>query len=388
MRVSYDPDLNADELAGAASRTPARSGVGPGLSASGLVPHGGLSASLGYAPPVAAAATLQPMAATYFRGSAAGGLLAGAQALSAPPPASTAARLPFVRTAVAASTAARQAPARVYEESIVTGDFRRVQGALGSVRIGVGLPFSSALGRQGGCCGGGGKDGSGELDGSDQESMYTGVGHVVQAGCKIAQGLLSGILLVLILQLSRLPNAADLVHFMGPILPPIRAMMHVLCVLAFIGSAELALETRTALGAWQSQYAVIADAASLRLSTSVRYTWTATGAYMLACITIFASMPTDAKLRTLGGLSDAELAANASVDGVVSSWKAAIIVRFALVLVGMLSGMAGSSTPTDVYRALKSAAEDEAELAQARATAGRRSSTATGGARPGEVTSA
>lgn len=399
-RAQADPDVS-----GAAPRTP--------VVLDSSVEQ--LSASYGYVAP-AATATMQPVAASYFGGGSNTLAMDVAATVMPVPAVSASAGLPprgplgalasavsstnrpaaSAGLGIASSGAGARRKVGVYEEDIATGDFRRVNAGLMQqigAKLGPTMTMSAALlqakhsrhkqGGGGGCCGCGGgrgaakKTSSGlgsssvaELDPSQRESMYGDIGLIMQSVCRIAQGLLAGVLLVIILQLDRLTDPVRFVQFMGPVLPPLRIIMYVLAVLAFMGSSEQAMETKDALGAWFTRYAVINDAAGLRLASTVRYTWAATISYLCTCITVFASMPADNQLRALGARSEADLRSNTTLSDLISTWKGILALRFVLVLVGMLATMFAASTPTDVYRAMKDQAETEIRAAKAELAAG------------------
>lgn len=350
------------ELANAVLRSP--------VKASGQPPQ--LALTLGYMQPFAAQ-TMQPAATAYFR-------QGGDATLAAAPP--------FPQQLAAAAPAAAVPPAappvhvrrtQVFEESIATGNFKRVNmpsrfggdGAGGGAAAGASAAaaFLRAKLLRGKAAGGAAWDDD-DLDGTS-EPPFRALQRVVRSGCRIAQGLFAGVLLVVLMLMAR-PGLADAPAFvaaLGDVVGGLRFAMYVLAVLSWLGAAEQALDTRLALGRWFGPFQPDSTAA-VALVGSVRWSHVAVVAYSLAAATVFASMPMDNRIRAGARLDAAGVAGNAALVAAVAGWRALVAIRFAAVMVGYAACNATSAAAPDVYTAVKQAADLEVTAAnQSRAVA-------------------
>ncbi len=311
--------------------------------------------------------------------------------------------------ATLSSLLAAQPQREVYQESLATGGFLRVgvgwgrsggagggSGA-GAPAEGGGAGASSTvaafmrarqLGRRSGAMGGAGGEGEGAWSLEDSlllpgETLFTPAQRALGRVTRLCEALLTGLLLMLVLQLAQLAGAPSVTFMatLAPLAPSLRLAQYVLACLALVGSAHQTLAARAWVkgpGGMESSAAAGGSgergggggSSSSSSSSSgnapppatvlhrARYLTLSAMAHCCVVVTVLAALPYDNKIRVLANRAAAAAAAagaggynwaslGSSADGAIASWTALAYLRFASAGTALVLSTLASLSPAE-----------------------------------------
>jgi hypothetical protein len=324
--------------------------------------------TLGYTSHLTTTAPLQPAAATYFRGdvmaavqplvppSLPSGASASANAANAPGGGSPSDAIKAFMRSHYGSDHTRVA---IYEESIATGHFKRVSpdgsGSSAGGHYSLRGKFLARMLRTAGS--GANNSGSGD---DITEDLSSDIEFIIQRGCTIAQGLLAGVMLVIIMQIGTATGDVAIVQTAGPALQWFRFTAYVLGMISWLGSAHALMQLRSKLGRYLPPFRITAPSEAL-LASSSRWLYISVAAYTLFMLATHGSMPLDNALRTasLRSWSATVIGKDATLLLKAQAWRALAALRFAAAIVGWIASSFGLATPYEQMHQLADAESDE-----------------------------
>lgn len=253
------------------------------------------------------------------------------------------------------SAAAQQLP--VYEESIATGKFRKMHAT--NAALGKGLGAASYLRNQVAKRIQAAASATEIPDGQDTP-LSAELRVAVAAGCRIAQGLLAGIALLVIIQACRLTDNSSFLRFYGDAVSSLRFTTWVVATISWLGAADQVMQAAMTLGRFFPPFQ-LTTAASVTLSKSVRFTYGAAVCYSIVMATVLWTMPADNAIRSFWTKNSAVTnpVITADVSNYIDVWRTAAIVRFVFVFLGWLCVSWSSASPSQVYIAVQEASDLE-----------------------------
>ena len=307
------------------------------------------------------------------------------------------------------SLLAAQPQREVYQESLATGGFLRVgggwgrSGGAGGSGSGAGAPAEGGgagagstvaafmrarqLGRRSGAMGGAGGEGEGAWSLEDSlllpgETLFTPAQRALGRVTRLCEALLTGLLLMLVLQLAQLAGApsATFMATLAPLAPSLRLAQYVLACLALVGAAHQTLAARAWVkgpGGMESSGAAGGGgerggggSSSSSGSSSggapppatvlhrARFLTLSAMAHCCVVVTVLAALPYDNKIHVLANRAAAAAAAagaggynwaslGSSADGAIASWTALAYLRFASAGTALVLSTLASLSPAE-----------------------------------------
>jgi hypothetical protein len=297
---------------------------------------------------------------------------------------------------------AAQPQREVYQESLATGGFLRVGGgwgrggdagggsasgapadaAGGAGASGTVAAFMRArqLGQRSGAMGGAGGEGEGAWSLEDSmllpgETLFTPAQKALGRVTRLCEALLTGLLLMLVLQLAQLAGApsATFMATLAPLAPSLRLAQYVLACLALVGAAYQTLGARAWVrgpGGMESSAGAAGGGGGgsgsgrggapppATVLNRARYLTFSAAAHCCVVVTVLAALPYDNKIRVLANrAAEAAGAAGAAgynwaalgsdADGAIASWTALAYLRFASAAAALVLSTLASLSPAE-----------------------------------------
>ena len=282
------------------------------------------------------------------------------------------------------------APSRqVFQEGLASGTFSRVRGDGGTAGGAAGTGGGGGGGGDGappspataylrarattratggfslGWLGGGGGDGGGSGaagEGAAREdptlglpagdTLFSPTQGLLEGATALAEGILAGLLLALVIQLARLPDGTPrtFLSTYGPQAPDLRFVQYVLSVAALVGGTEAALRARGALAAAARD--PDAPPPHPAAVSCARYLAANAAAHAVVVATVLAGLPFDDTLHSLaltakaaagggggggGGYDWGAVAADTYGATAATAWKVLVCTRFVAAAVATLA---------------------------------------------------
>lgn len=252
----------------------------------------------------------------------------------------------------------------IYEESIVTGAFRKIPmsnnknkkvsnaASYLQARIAARITFS-------------------EMDENENTPLSVELKKVIQSGCRLAQGLLAGVSLVMVLLPTSLTSNSNyntqFLTSIGILIPSLRFLTWFIAILSWLGAIDQLLTASLLLGNRILPPYQITNTASVSLIKSLRYIHGSVLAYSLVMATVLYSMPAENFIRMGTTLANNKNIMNytptAEIITSIGTWKNNSAARCAFALFGWVCVALSTNNPVETYSAIKEAAETELEIA-------------------------
>ena len=197
------------------------------------------------------------------------------------------------------------------------------------------------------------------------ETLFTPLEAALARGTRLCEALHAGLLLALVLLLSRLAGAssASFLGALAPVAPDLRLAQYTLACLALVGAAYQSLAARAWVrgvkrSATGSEALQLTPPPPPALAQRARYQLLAALAHAVVVVTIMASLPFDNTLRVAalkaaaaaqaaGATGYSWEAVGTGADAAIASWKVLVFLRFVAAASALALSTMASLSPAE-----------------------------------------